>query len=81
MGSKTGLEALRHNVYTDAGLSRVLGIIEAYIKGKKVTLNWVYNQIVKGHDISDAKRIIEIFEEHLTSIDSQRYIEVKEKLN
>lgn len=68
-------------VYTDAALSRVLGIIEAYVKGKKVTLNWVYNQLVRGHDLSDAKRILEAFEDHLISINSQRFIEVKERLN
>lgn len=68
-------------VYTDVALSRVLGIIEAYVKGKKVTLNWVYNQIVKGHDLSDAKRILEAFEDHLISINFQRFIEVKERLS
>jgi len=68
-------------VYTEAVLSRILGIIEAYVKGKKVTLNWVYNQIVKGHDLSDAKIIMETFEDHQTSINHQRFIEVKERLS
>jgi len=66
--------------YTDADLSRILGTIEAYVKGKKVTLNWVYNSIIKGHDLDDAKRILIAFEDHLISINPQRFIDVKERL-
>ncbi len=66
--------------YTDAGLSRILGTIEAYVKGKKVTLNWVYNSIIKDHDLDDAKRILIAFEDHLISINPQRFIDVKERL-
>ena len=67
-------------VYTDADLSRILGTIESYVKGKKVTLNWVYNSIIKGHDLDDAKRILIAFEDHLISINPQRFIDVKERL-
>ena len=67
-------------VYTDADLSRILGTIESYVKGKKVTLNWVYNSIIKGHDLEDAKRILIAFEDHLISMNQQRFIEVKERL-
>lgn len=67
-------------VYTDADLSRILGTIEAYVKGRKVTLNWVYNSIIKGHDLEDAKRILIAFEDHLISINPQRFIDVKERL-
>ncbi len=67
-------------VYTDADLSRILGTIEAYVKGKKVSLNWVYNSIIKGHDLEDAKRILIAFEDHLISMNPQRFIEVKERL-
>ncbi len=66
--------------YTDADLSKILGTIEAYVKGKKVTLNWVYNSIIKGHDLDDAKRILIAFEDHLISINPQRFIDVKERL-
>ena len=67
-------------VYTDADLSRILGTIEAYVKGRKVTLNWVYNSIIRGHDLEDAKRILISFEDQLISINPQRFIEVKERL-
>ena len=81
MPTQIELKTFRSNVYSDAGLSRILGIIEAYVQGKKVTLNWVSGQILKGHDVSDAQKILESFEDHLVSINSQRYLEVKEKLS
>ena len=78
--SLKNIEGFRGVVYTDPNLNRILGIFHAYIRKNNVSLNWVYGQITKAHNLIDAKKVFDAFENELASINFKRTGEVKRKL-
>ncbi len=78
--SVTNIKEFRGIIYIDPNLNRILGIFHAYIRKNNVSLNWVWGQITKAHNLIDAKKVFDAFENELASINFERTEEVKRKL-
>jgi len=75
--NSTTIDEFKDRVYTEPDLARILGIFEAYVKGKQVTKNWVFGQITKGHNIPDALDVLNAFSDHLKSINQTKFFELQ----
>jgi len=74
-------EQLRSMVYNDASLSRVLGMIEAFLKGKQnCTMNWIYGQITKAHNLDEARIVINAFDTDLGAINPEKWSQLRNRL-
>ena len=75
-------EKLRSLVYRDASLKRVFGMIKAFLIGKKgCTMNWIYGQITKAHNLDEARIVFSAFEDELVAINREKLNQLQSRLS
>lgn len=82
MISKEDSDKLCVTIYSNASLKRVLGMIFAYLEGKKnCTLNWITGQITKAHSLEEAEVVLAAFHDEFTKTNVEKFQMLKTKLS
>ena len=69
---------LRSTVWNNASLSRVKGMMEAFLEGKSnCTPKWIHGQITKAHNLDEARIVLAAFGDELMNINQQKFAELR----